>query len=320
MAATTNPLVQHRRTAVSAEHAATGALPLSMVWPITTAAGRFRSATFLLECSSDGEILPSASNIAKWVDSLHEWYLHAVGVSHGDGIHLLYDREVALMGSGILTCAEALQKIAVASRALGFGVSVSIDAEHALSERGRLEWLLAQGKISAVGLIITPSAARGRGPEIVRLLDDLAEQAINLGIIAELGPLFDIGVMDSAKVSKADLTWYPLDMSAAQTAIETNAKPPQPVRPCFARMRLFVDAGGDIYPCLGLVGVAAARIGNIADALCDTGLGDELSMTLLHRWACDGPDVPDEMLLAPTSGLPSLCEAHRGVLIEIEER
>jgi len=320
MAATTKPLVQYRRTAVSTEYAAAGALPLSMEQHRAAVAGRFRSVTFLLDCSSGGDMLPSTSNIVKWVNSLHEWYLDAVGVPHGKGVHLLYDREVALMGNGILECAEALQKIAAAARAIGIGVSVSIDAEHALSERSYLDWLLAQGKISAVGLIITPSAARARGPEIVRLLDDFSEQSINLGIIAELGPLFEIGVMESEKLSKADLTWYPLDMSGASVTSETNGKPPQLVRPCFARMRLFVDASGDIYPCLGLVGVAAARVGNIADALCDTGLGDDLSMALLHHWACHGPDVSNEKLPAPTSGLPAICETHRGELINLDAR
>ena len=75
--------------------------------------------------------------------------------------------------------------------------------------------------------------------------------------------------------------------------------------PCRAHLRLYVDADGHLYPCAGLFGLPAARLGHVADA--DPARWHQAAQALdLPSLAAHGPTLHQ----APPTPF-DLCEQHR---------
>jgi hypothetical protein len=83
---------------------------------------------------------------------------------------------------------------------------------------------------------------------------------------------------------------------------------------------VFVDTDGFMYPCFGLLGVEAARLGSVYEDPEDTVFGGRPTPLDLSRLARYGPG--DEFLAGHAepkrSGLPVVCENHRLHLLPLD--
>jgi hypothetical protein len=265
----------------------------------------FKSVAILVDGSDPAEMVPCADVLTDWIPRFSSWYTGALRSRSVSSLQHLYDREVALLGNSVLEHEEELAKIARVARPLGYGVSLTLDASYALEMRAPLARLLATQLISSIGVVVRASDGDGGAAETLKLLEEIAATKVGIGIIGEFRSLVASGALESDVLSPLNLTWYPLSPEAGALAM-----PARPVRGCFGRFRLHVDPAGDLFPCLGLLGVEAFCLGNLRDPVEETLLADPTVMGRLTEWAVDGPAIAGSESTTNRFGLPPMCEHH----------
>lgn len=266
---------------------------------------RLKSATFLLDTRASA-LSPSVDAIAQWIPVYAQWFEELCGIAQGRGAHHLYDRELSFVGDGVIAYPSDLLRLAGVVRPLGFAFSVSATAEEVVTQATVLQELLESGLVTSVGVVFSP------GVEVdyrraVAAMEGVVARGVSLGIVGDV-KAFRRHVFSSRALSAADLTWYP----SPETPFVVEVR--EPVRQCHSRLRLHITSSGDIFPCLGLVGIEGASLGNIRDPISRTGLSDQGVLSLLDHWHRHGPDISVPASSSSNLGLPVMCQLHRDSL------
>lgn len=269
----------------------------------------FKSVAILLALDGSGEdfVVP-AEVLAEWIPRYDAWYKRAAGILEGRRLHLVYHREVALVGHVPLERVELVAKIGRACRAVGIGFSVTVDVAQALDQSRELERLLDAGVLSNVGVNHLDGSERPSDDAARSMIEGLLGRGVTVGLIGPVHYFRSIGVLGSSVLNAANMTLHPRSQSSA------NAPGPEnPVASCFTRFRLFVDTDGSFYPCIGLLGAPAARFGSVYEDLEDTVFGGRPTPLDIERLARAGPSwAANRSLIGPRrSGPSSICERHR---------
>ncbi len=274
-----------------------------------------RSATFVSDGLTSAERRDYLGECTRWIGEYHQWFSATVGVSQGRGLHLYYDRDVTLTGEALLDCSAEIMALGSAVRELGFSFSLSLPAETLGNDFPRVLELTNPKVVTAVAVLLEP-AADGAAPAcLAQCVERLIQHGVNVGLIGDMRQFSERGLLASQIISAADLTWYP------STPPGRQARPVIPVHPCHARMRLFVDGIGNMYPCFGLIGKAEGMLGNIREPIARTGLAETPVLELLDRWEREGPDqqeageAPEDEGSEEDRALPQICRWHRRNLV-----
>lgn len=283
-------------------------------WP---AVQFFKSAALFLEVDETGtDFVVSSRLLADWVIRFDHWYKRSAGVLAGERLHLVYHREVAIVGELPLEQVSALVRIGEACRRVGVGYSLTFDLPQAVENPEKVLSLSESGVVSSAGI-------RHMGPQdgiderrAKELIETLLDRGCQLGLIGPVSYWRRIGVLGGSALNKANITVYPRH---AQD-LDTIPFPQTPIQPCFGRFRIYVDTEGGMYPCLGLLGVDQGRLGTVFDDFEATQLGGGQPHLDLVDWARRGPaELGPELRRADRqSALPPICERHRNAMSRSE--
>lgn len=271
-------------------------------------AGHFRSVIFLLDAAGDDFSVPTDRLIA-WIDEMNQWYVDVTGISEGRNLHFAYHRSIELIAPRLMDFADKIERIGLSCRQMGYGFAVTVSIDEALARRDELERLVESGALHHLGISLfdgspeTDAAAR-------ELVETLTTTSLQLALLGSLAVQKRIGLLSSPRVNRADITLYPA--TVAPGSIDSGADIRQP---CANRFRLYVQADGRIFPCLGLVGRPQAVLGSVYQPIAETALAGLPYALPIDRLAIEGPaaeDLGDPV--ADTAGLPVACARHRATI------
>jgi hypothetical protein len=289
--------------------------------PIDFSTGRqpaaqwLRSVALLVRSDANGGLEPSPDLLAAWLERFDDWYKVAIGCERNERLHLLYHRDVTVVGDRLLDHVAEIGMVARRAAGLGFGFSVTIPLDEALAAEPRMNELVACPGVSTLALSVAGDEVVGDEEALARILSAIVRTKGHIGFIGVYDRIRELGLLDYPDVLSTQITIHPKD----GTTGETLPIPSRPVQPCFARLRVYVDTTGEIFPCLGLVGMPAARLGRIDDPIERTVLGGQPYPLCLDRLARTGPDLTHPEPAQRYTGLPWICERHRRELLQEQE-
>lgn len=283
-------------------------------WP---AVQFFRSAALFLDVDETGtDFIVSSRVLADWVVRFDHWYKQTAGIMEGERLHLVYHREVAIVGDLPLEQDDALVRIGEACRRVGLGYSLTFDLPQSLVSIEKVLRMVDSGVISSAGVRYMDPEDDIDDGTAREFIETLLTRGCQLGLIGPVSYWRKIGVLGGDVLNRSNITVYPRHLQA----VETLPFPQTPVQPCFGRFRIYVDVDGGMYPCLGLLGLEQARLGTIFDEFESTQLGSQSSQLNLAAWARQGPEELGPNLSRDNrqSGLPPICERHRMTMSRFE--
>jgi hypothetical protein len=187
------------------------------------------------------------------------------------------------------------------------GFSLTLDLRAAASEVAELSTLLSDSAVRGVSIAFDDDPALfAQASEALAVLRD-AQLAV--GFTGPVRTLLDSGILGDAQ-------WCTRHVSIDPLLARSPADAAQQADACWRRLRLTIDTRGYIYPCFGLMGFAAGRLGNIAQPLEHSVLGGRPAALDLMALARQGPVLDWRADLQETAtGLPPVCEQHRVALL-----
>ena len=268
----------------------------------------FKSVVLLLEVDATGrDFLVPTALLVDWIGRYDDWFKEAAGIDQGRRLHLVYHREVSVAGEIPLQCSSRLVEIGRSCRGRGIGFSVTVEIGQAQRWREALDEILDAGVLSSLGVNVDVNRTPDHAAADREWIESLLERGVMVGLIGAVHYFRDIGLLGSQALNRSNITVYPATAEGA----ENLPMPLNPARPCFSRLRVFVDSDGSLYPCLGLLRIGAASLGTVFDDLRETVLGGRESMLDLRQLAELGPELEQIASAQRQSGLPWICEMHR---------
>lgn len=275
------------------------------------AIGRLRSVTLI----TDGLALDAQRQLLSrchdWISRYNEWYHMLIGITSGQGLHLLYDRELAITGDLIFESLPEVRQLGATARALGFAFSLSVTDICLRKHFGEIVSLAQDRVLTSLAISISDMDEDELSQSRLDAIENVVATGLNVGVIGDLATPSARALFRSQRLSGADLTWYPTGVKRARRGALMHDDG------CHSRLRLYIESAGDIYPCYGLIGLTSGLLGNIDQPLEETGLGETPVLDLLDRWEAHGPELegviglPDE----EDPGLPRICALHRSTLL-----
>jgi hypothetical protein len=250
--------------------------------------------------TGDSALLPDPAALTRFLAQYGRWFHDYVVATRQ--LHLVYARSLTIAAPGLLRVPDVLCELSQAAHSIGLATEVSLDAAECLAHSRALDQVLAHPHgIDALFLQIEPGLEVRQHEWLRALVSHCLASRASLHLSVSPSVLRALGTLGSREFS-----------SRYVTVLAAPAHPGRPVRvpglssmPCRDHLRLYLDAEGDVYPCAGLVGVAAARLGNLHRP--DLSSWFDASPLDFARLAQAGPVLGDAMNDVPFD----LCEAHR---------
>jgi hypothetical protein len=277
----------------------------------------FRSALFALQVDDRGEdFTVPAAELCAWLQGYDAWYREISGICEGRGLEHLYHRTVEIIGADLLLLDDKLAQIATICRELGYGFAATFPITECLTRQNAFDRLISCGHLYQVGLHQADVEMQSvDGSAVRKLVEGVLERGVKLGLLGSIAYFTSIGLLNSSVMNRSDVTMYPLGIRT----IGALPNPKNPVRPCFARFRVYVDCEGMVYPCLGLMGIQSCRLGAIREPWENSVFAGRSTSLNLHELATKGPEITASRLGGNSELVfPSICEHHRSFLLAME--
>lgn len=276
---------------------ATGALPAAF-W--------LRSAAFFIDADPEtGAMIPSAARISRWLERFDDWYKLTIGCERTDRLHLLYHRDVTLVGARFLTHVPQIIEIAETAARCGVGFSLTVPLDEAMADEDAMMRIVGAKAVSTLAISVEGDDEAPDREQLARILQGVVAAKQHIAFLGPYDAISRLGLLDVDGVSSAQITVHPKDGAGPPAISQT------PVNACFSRLRIYADVTGELYPCLGLVGVPGARLGAIDDAIEDTVFGGAPYALDIDALARRGPALTGKAPEKRFTGLPWACERHR---------
>jgi hypothetical protein len=286
--------------------------PLAPAWPSNAPpdarrnlVANFRSVNVQIESDPGPDRLgPPARILTRWLEEYQAAYLEANDAENGGELHLLQARTLTLAGDPLLTATEDVATMARAALRCGMSttlaVSVAAMAAHAHAIAALREAVPLQYRIDCTAL--RPQSSPQALAACRATLTAHVEAGGNVALIGEIAALRAMGLLADDLFNQSFVTITPRPHPETR-----HMNRPHALAPCRDFIAWFIDAAGDIYPCAGMVGHAAARFGSVHEPfsrLIDALAYSAVSIDSLAR---RGPRIADDQARFPAD----LCALHR---------
>lgn len=295
----------------------------------------FNSVTILLTSEGqNGEQALPTQDLTRWIRSFNAWFIEAAGIRENRNLHLLYGRNLNVLGPGLLTLADEVISIGAAAAEAGMGYLFQLDLRDCLQKPDKVSQLLESGILNTVLLDSRGMADEAADARVCELVELFVRSEVSLVLLGPTSFWHAAGVLDSPVVNATNFQLMP-GTSGEETAKllaqrpgSQHPTPPapnsselplldtQPYDPCEERLQIYVTPDGRLYPCQGLVGVESCALGTIYDPIEATllsGRGGPLDFVSLakHGPRLTGPATPIE-----ATDLQPICFRHRQDFVE----
>jgi hypothetical protein len=271
-----------------------------------------------LDASCDPpRLLPSVDELLRWLGEYHQVFVQANQRWYGGRLHSFHHRQLTLAGCHLLAVPGEILRIGRRLLDIGLSLAISVPAE----DMARYPLVLPTLRSELPGLYVQiecqsaqaeagleDEATSELSPEARRALTSHVDSGGSLNLVSSIAGLRDAGLSQHEGFNR-------VGFSVARPAAR-GTRPMSRlhrVAPCSDYMGWHVDAAGDVFPCIGMVGHAPARLGNIAGRFAD--LLEALATTrdAMTGLAERGPTS----LEAPASGRFDLCALHRDAVVSL---
>jgi len=276
----------------------------------------FRSVAILCTAEED-RLEPRLDTLLEWIEAYDGWYRTVLGMTEGRNLQYVYGREVSFIGSFLTSVADSLADAAARLRDLGLAVSVTVSMAEALQDPERFIALVSSPGVRSVGLHYTADDL-ARSTEAVRLTERVLEMpGLSVGVLGEAAVLEAIGLFSSPAYCRSDVTAYPCGEARDDLPGQPSPASPVPPSPCFSRFRVWLDASGGVYPCLGLLGLEGLELHHLGRPWQESVFAGRPYPLDLAKLARHGPVPLGKVPPAGDSGLPSACARHRQEILSL---
>ncbi|WGW05999.1 hypothetical protein [Tropicibacter oceani] len=269
------------------------------------------AALFVTEDRRTGAYVPSVDRIGDWLGRFDAWYKDTIGIENTDRLHLMYHRDISLVGDRFLDHVPELARLAEIASGLGVGFSVTVPLDEALQDPQAMRALIGCRAVSTLGVSIDSDLQTPDAALLASILTGIVAAKGHLAFIGDYDAIARLGLLDIPGVDSAQITIHPKSRGAHLHS------PDMPVAPCFSRLRIYGDVDGSLYPCLGLVGVPGMALGHLDQPIEDTVLGGAAYPLRIDDLARRGPALTGAPPQDRLTGLPLVCEHHRRALLAV---
>ncbi|MBS1301972.1 hypothetical protein [Loktanella sp. SALINAS62] len=252
-----------------------------------------------------------SGRLSSFVERHDRWYREAVS----DAIRLYFNRELSFSERMPLSAVDDVLPVARICRDLGYGFSLSVHLDDVEDPDADVVRALAHEEaVTGLGVIV-PVLEVVEGWDIARRkrwmarVDHVMESNTLVGFVGDIAAMRILGVLTASSVGGRSVTLYPHDQAWTERGAGRGAIQ---ARPCFDRMRVYIDPAGMAYPCLGLMVAEIGSFGSI-DSWPDETFNltnHELDLGYLARKGPSGL-MPVERR---SENLPLVCEGHLAAL------
>lgn len=235
-----------------------------------------------------------------------------LGIGDGDNLHLLYGRALTLLSPALGPCAEELAVLGPLARELGLSVAVNLSLAEALEPGFDAVALLVRAMAGTVYLDARQAPESADAEAIHGLVRELRACGVNPALVGPVPRWLSWGLLEAPFLNAATVHMSPAGRAALVSLPGQGPDPFEirhPFDPCKERFAVFAGPEGGLYPCHGLTGVEAFRIGWLHD---DVPLRISAAQEdLFVQWAARGPGCLGCVEPNPESPLPLVCELHK---------
>ncbi|HEX7687658.1 MAG TPA: hypothetical protein VF453_08125 [Burkholderiaceae bacterium] len=277
-------------------------------------------------------LLPSVDALLRWVAEYNAAFVQANERWCAGRLHSFHHRQVTLAGRHLFLAPDDILRIGRYLQKIGVSLAVSVP----IQEMSRYPLVLPTLRSELPGLYVQiecaeasagvdadvdaattaaaaaepqPEAKRGLSSESRRALEAHVDSGGSVNLLSSIAELRHAGLAQHEGLNRAGF-------SVARPA-PRGTRPMHRIHrvsPCSDYLGWHVDAAGDIFPCIGMVGHAPARLGNIAGRFVDALHALAGTRDAMVGLAERGPDF-----LAPPASVPfDLCALHRDAVTDLE--
>jgi hypothetical protein len=266
----------------------------------------FRSLVLIVERDPEsGEHEPQLARLCEWIGRWDDWYRHASGLEFGLNFNLQYRRDAVLFSEVDYIGLAALRPVGDVCRNAGLAFGATVPMSEALEHAPELCAIAEDGWLQTLNI----SQDCSPSPEdACTLLEPLFRTKMQVRLSGNPTELLRTGLLHLPTLNCRSIT---IETAAPHSPSQLPYRP----EPCMALFRIFVDSTGYLYPCLGMLGVEAARLGHIEDALEQTRIAGEPGALDLEALTTTGPS-PDQLRPPERDvGISEICESHRAFVV-----
>lgn len=269
----------------------------------------------VLLCSAEPP--PRWESAARWLDTWLAKFLESNGVFEGRNLSWLYDRSVSILGEGVWELGAPLTELARVAATHGATFACEFALAPVVAAPNRFDELLANDAIQT--LVLNPDGVDPADAAVLARVEAASRAGKALVLLGAAKFWHDAGVLDSPIVNATNFRIVPGGLvNNSRTADDPSIElPPVRTSACEPRFAVYVSPEGELYPCLGLIGIAGCRLGFIDEPPETTLLTQTPWRERLERWAALGPGLAEvSPPRADWSPLPRICALHRASLME----
>jgi hypothetical protein len=205
--------------------------------------------------AGERRLLPEVDVVERFLLAWSRWFNDYV--VRTDQLHLTYRRTFTLAMPGLLHVPQALRQLSGAVHAAGLAVEATLDATEALAHPAGVDAVL--DAVDALYLQVEP----GTPPEAAEATRALIARCLaaraTTHLLAPPALLRAFGLLRERRYGERYINVFAAPLRAGREI----RVPGLATAPCRSHLRLYIDEMGDVYPCAGLFGVAAACMGNV---------------------------------------------------------
>jgi hypothetical protein len=261
---------------------------------------------------------PGVDNLLRWIGEYHEAFVQANQRRYGGRLHSFHHRQLTVAGCGLLAAPGDILRLGRPLLEIGLSLAISVPAEDMAryplalpTLRSELPGLYVQ--IECHSRQVDPAAGEadagdGLSPETRRALTSHVDSGGGLNLVSSIAELRHAGLSEHEGFNRVGFSVSRPSVQGTRPMYRLHR-----VAPCSDYMGWHIDAAGDVFPCVGMIGHAPARLGNISAPFMEVLQALASTPDAMAGHAERGPTG----LEPPASGRFDLCSLHREAVTQL---
>lgn len=250
-----------------------------------------------------------ASDLIDWLARFNTYWMQRGGIAAGENLHWLYDRAVSVRGYALQNQPEELKALACGLAAMNVGLNWMMTLEDVADCPAPCGAFIADLGVAGVSVFLSKDSEVT--PELVDRLSEILASGVGLTLLGWVEKLKAAKAFQREIFNTSSVTLINRRIDSGET--EHRRVPRQT---CQGRIQMVVGGQGHIYPCLGLAGVEACRIGHVSDPVDKLFRKRPDEVVDISRMISHGPDVPEIMEAEVEDGTTLECHFHQKMILQ----